>query len=157
MVAQRARTRLAPSTPQKSPTHEPGSLEKGMGYTVPILAERIKELANRWQMRPEGVADDAIFARMGSGAGSISDEFARAGVNFVRVRKADRISGWEQMRRLLQDAGKPDRPGLYVRRPQRLAGPTSKRKAPRCQHGREGRRGSLRGHSASRPRSDGRL
>jgi hypothetical protein len=97
-------------------SNEPGSLERGMGYTVPVLAERIKELAKRWDMRPEGVADDAIFSRTGSSAGTIADEFARQGVYFRRARKGERIAGWEKMRRLLQDAGKPDRPGLYVSR-----------------------------------------
>jgi hypothetical protein len=98
-------------------THEPGSLERGMGYTVPILAERISGLAASWEMaRPEGVADDQIFAKTGSGAGSIAEEFRHAGVTFTRARKGERIAGWEKMRRMLQDAGKPDRPGLYVSR-----------------------------------------
>ena len=97
-------------------THEPGSLERGMGYTVPILAERIRGLASSWATDPEGVADDAIFARTGSGAGSIAEEFAGQGVNFTRARKGERVAGWEKMRRMLQDAGKPDQPGLYVSR-----------------------------------------
>jgi hypothetical protein len=97
-------------------THEPGSLERGMGYTTPILAERIRGLASSWATEPEGVADDAIFARSGSGAGSIAEEFAGQGVNFTRARKGERVAGWEKMRRMLQDAGKPDRPGLYVSR-----------------------------------------
>jgi hypothetical protein len=97
-------------------SNEPGSLERGMGYTVPVLAERIKDLAKRWDMKPEGVADDAIFSRTGSSAGTISDEFRRQGVSFRRARKGERIAGWEIMRRMLQDAGKPDKPGLYVSR-----------------------------------------
>src|SRR5215218_3339716 len=67
-------------------------------------------------MRPEGVADDAIFARTGSGAGSIAEEFRNAGVFFTRARKGERVVGWERMRRMLQDAGTPDKPGLYVSR-----------------------------------------
>jgi hypothetical protein len=97
-------------------SNEPNSLERGMGYTTPILAERIKDLAKRWQMRPEGVADDAIFSRTGSSAGTIADEFRRQGVFFRPARKGSRVAGWETMRRLLQDAGKPDVPGLYVSR-----------------------------------------
>lgn len=97
-------------------TNEPGALNKGLGWTVPILAEAIREMCDRWKVRPEGVADDAIFARIGSGAGSIAEEFARAGVRFVPAKKADRITGWNILRRLLQDAGKPDVPGLYVAR-----------------------------------------
>jgi hypothetical protein len=39
-----------------------------------------------------------------------------AGVHLDPARKADRISGWQLMKRLLADAGKPDKPGLYVTR-----------------------------------------
>jgi hypothetical protein len=37
-------------------------------------------------------------------------------VHFYPAKKADRISGWNIMRRLLADAGKPDVPGLYISR-----------------------------------------
>lgn len=106
-------------------TNEPGRLDRGMGYTVPVLAEHIKEMCARWpqsedgrfqRVRPTGVADDAIFAATGSGAGSISEEFRRAGISFYPAKKADRLTGWNVMRRLLQDAGKPDMPGLYIAR-----------------------------------------
>lgn len=108
-------------------TNEPGRVDRGMGYTVPVLAEQIKEMCARWtptranahrfqKVRPSGVADDAIFAATGSGAGSISDEFRRAGVSFTSAKKADRLTGWNIMRRMLQDAGKPDVPGLYIAR-----------------------------------------
>ena len=89
---------------------------EGLGYTVPILSEMIVEMCKRWDIRPEGVADDAIFAKTGHMAGSIAEEFRRYGVFFNPAKKADRISGWAIMRRLLQDAGKPDVPGLYVSR-----------------------------------------
>jgi len=89
---------------------------EGLGWTVPILAEEILALCQRWNVRPEGVADDAIFARTGSGAGSIADEFVRGGVRFDPAKKADRLTGWNIMRRLLSDAGKPDMPGLYISR-----------------------------------------
>lgn len=97
-------------------SNEPGNLQKGMQYTVPVLSEHIKEMCARWKVHPEGVADDAIFAKGGHGAGSIADEFRAAGVTFYPAKKADRISGWQVMRRLLQDAGKPDVPGLYIAR-----------------------------------------
>ena len=97
-------------------TNRRDSLDQGNGWTVPILGEAIKAMAERWHMRPEGVADDAIFAKTGHGAGSIADEFRLAGVDFVPARKADRLSGWTRMRRLLADAGKPDRPGLFISR-----------------------------------------
>lgn len=89
---------------------------EGLGWTVPILAEEIITMCKRWNIRPEGVADDAIFAKSGHGAGSIADEFRRAGVYFTPAKKADRLTGWNIMRRLLSDAGKPDVPGLYISR-----------------------------------------
>jgi hypothetical protein len=97
-------------------TNVPGELSKGMGYTVPILAEHIKDMCARWGARAAGCADDAIFAKTGSGAGSIAEEFARCGVRFTPARKADRLTGWTTLRRLLADAGQPDVPGLYVAR-----------------------------------------
>lgn len=96
---------------------EPGNLNKGLGWTVPILAEAIRDFALPWGMkRAEGVADDAIFSKHGSKEGSIADEFRREKVYFLPAKKADRKTGWEIMRRLLQDAGKPDVPGLYISR-----------------------------------------
>lgn len=91
-------------------------LNEGIGWTVPVLSEAIKEMCARWKVQPAGAADDAIFAKTGSGAGCIADEFERAGVHFEPAHKGDRVSGWQRMRRMLADAGKPDVPGLYVSR-----------------------------------------
>jgi len=93
------------------------SLTHGLGWTARVTAEAIRsELCEPWKAQPYGVADDACFARTGSGAGSIADEFSQAGVRFHPARKADRISGWQRMKRLLADAGKLDRPGMYISR-----------------------------------------
>lgn len=97
-------------------THRPANLNLRMGWTVPQLAETIKGLCRRWDVLAHGVADDAIFARGGHSAGSIADEFRLQGVYFERARKADRVSGWNRMRRLLSHAGAPDRPGLMIAR-----------------------------------------
>jgi hypothetical protein len=94
--------------------YRPDSLNTGLGWTAKTTAEAIRsELCEKWQVAPSGVADDACFAKTGH-AGSIADEFAAAGVRFKPARKADRISGWQKMRRLLADAGKPDVAGLYI-------------------------------------------
>ena len=85
-------------------------------YAGRVLAEHIRDFCRRWKVRPEGVADDAIFAQGGHSRGSISDEFRAAGIDFYPAKKAERIPGWQVMRRLLQDAGKPDVPGLYIAR-----------------------------------------
>ncbi|PNS07838.1 phage terminase large subunit [Solilutibacter silvestris] len=97
-------------------TYKAGNHNLGLGWTVPVLADAIKAMCKRWSIRPAGVADDACFARTGHGAGSIADEFRQAGVAFHPARKADRMSGWNRMRRLLAAAGDPDRAGLYVAR-----------------------------------------
>lgn len=97
-------------------TADPVALNEGLGYTVPHLSEYILEMCDKWDIKAKGVADDAIFAQHGSKAGSIADEFKREGVYFKRAEKQDRKSGWEIMRRMLQDAGKPDKPGLYITR-----------------------------------------
>lgn len=93
------------------------NLNIGLGWTAAITAEAIRrDLCAQWDVSPYGVADDAVFARTGSSNGSIADEFANAGVWFQPARKADRVSGWQLMKRMLADAGKPDKPGLYVSR-----------------------------------------
>lgn len=97
-------------------TNKRGNVNQGIGWTVPVLAENIKDMAKRWNMPARGVADDACFARTGHSAGSIADEFRAHGVQFDPAKKADRITGWTRMRRLLQQAGKPDVPGLYIAR-----------------------------------------
>lgn len=97
-------------------TNKRDSLSDGLGWTVPILGEAIVEMCKRWNVRADGVADDAIFAKTGHGSGSIAEEFRRNGVYFTEAKKADRLSGWNIMRRLLEDAGKPDVPGLYISR-----------------------------------------
>lgn len=93
-----------------------GNMNLGLGWTVPVLADAIKGLCRKWKVPARGVADDAIFARTGSGNGSIADEFRMAGVHFTPARKADRLTGWNRMRRLLSHAGDHDRPGLYISR-----------------------------------------
>ena len=94
----------------------PDDANKGLGLTVPDQAERIKDACRHWGMRAEGAADDAIFNKTGSQAGTIADEFRKAGVIFWRAKKGSRIGGWQVMARLLADAGKPDVPGMYVSR-----------------------------------------
>ena len=97
-------------------TCKPERPSEGLGWTVPILAEAINEMCAKWKVPARGCADDAIFAQGGHSNGSIADEFRREKVYFLPARKADRISGWTIMRRLLEDAGKPDVPGLYIAR-----------------------------------------
>jgi hypothetical protein len=89
---------------------------KGLDWNASTTAEAILEMCQPWGVKAQGVADDACFARTGHGSGSIASEFARKGVNFKPAQKADRITGWQLMRRMLADAGKLDTPGLYITR-----------------------------------------
>lgn len=95
-------------------THKSGNLTAGLGWTVPELAENIRAVCRKWKIPAQGVADDACFAKAGHAAGSIADEFKQCGVRFIPARKADRMTGWNRMRKLLANAGKPDMAGLYV-------------------------------------------
>ena len=92
------------------------NLNKGLNWTAATTAEAITELCKPWGVPAKGVADDACFAKSGYSSGSIAEEFARKQVYFTPAKKADRITGWNLMRRLLADAGKPDVPGLYISR-----------------------------------------
>jgi len=38
-------------------TNEPGHLNKGLGYTVPRIADEIKAMCARWEVKPIGVID----------------------------------------------------------------------------------------------------
>ena len=69
-------------------------------------------MCRRWHVPPHGIADDAIFANIGHSAGSIADEFCLQAVYFEPAQKADRLSGWNRMLRLLSHAGQADHPGL---------------------------------------------
>ncbi len=94
----------------------PSDWSKGLGWTAEQTGEAIAAFAKQWKVSAFGVADDAIFARTGSTAGTIAEELRRAGAMFEPARKADRITGWQRMRRMLAAAGKPDIVGLYVSR-----------------------------------------
>jgi len=99
---------------EETTTH-PDDLNTGLGLTVPDQADRIPSMCQHWNVTPVGRADDAIFIGQAQG-GSIADEFRKAGVYFEKARKGSCLAGWQTMRRLLADAGKPDVPGLYVSR-----------------------------------------
>ena len=92
------------------------NLNTGLGWSAATTAEAIREFVKPWGVKPQGVCDDSCFAQGGHSTGSIADEFARGGVRFQPAKKADRITGWQMMRRLLADAGQLDKPGLYVSR-----------------------------------------
>jgi hypothetical protein len=96
-------------------TYQPDDLNEGIKLSIPALAERIKEhLCVKWKVEAHGVADDAIFSQTGSFC--VADEFASAGISFNRARKGGRVAGWQLVSRMLEDAGKLDRAGLYISR-----------------------------------------
>lgn len=89
---------------------------KGLGFTVPDLADRIRSMCEQWGAPAVGTADDAIFNRTGGQQGTIAAEFRAHGVIFQKANKGSRLRGWEKMRQMLQAAGQPDVPGLYISR-----------------------------------------
>jgi hypothetical protein len=97
-------------------THRKGQLNVGTGWTAAQTADAIKTMCQRWKVPPYGAADDACFAQHGHAGGSIADEFAKAGVHFEPAKKRGRVAGWQIMRRVLANAGRPDKAGLYVSR-----------------------------------------
>ena len=94
--------------------HERNSLSKGLELTVPTMAGQVVAACRDWSMRATGVLDDACFAKHGHSEGTLASEYRKAGFIAHPAMKGDRISGWQIMRRLLADAGEPDKPGLYV-------------------------------------------
>lgn len=90
------------------------NLNEGLQMTIPAMAEEIRERCKAWGIRAHGVGDDACFAKHGSQQGTLADEYRKAGVVLRPAKKGDRLSGWELMRRLLADAGKEDKAGLYI-------------------------------------------
>jgi hypothetical protein len=99
-------------------TADPERANTGLGWTIPRLAEEIRALWSKWvpNRPPKGAADDACFAASGRSAGTIGDEFRQHGVYFSPAHRGQRIAGWEKMRLMLEQAGKPDLPGLYISR-----------------------------------------
>lgn len=94
--------------------YQPEALGKAYGLTIPPLSEHVKELAARWQLPAQGVADDATFGKHGHEGGSLVDEYSRCGVVWHKARKGQRAARFVKMKRLFGDCGKIERPGLYV-------------------------------------------
>jgi hypothetical protein len=92
------------------------NLNAGLHWTAATLGEALVEWLKGWDVPPAGVCDDACFSRQGHSGGSIAEELARVGLRLQPAMKADRVSGWTKMKRLLADAGSVDRPGLYLSR-----------------------------------------
>ena len=62
-------------------------------------------MCGKWGVRPDGAADDSIFARArGYGAATIADEFSQQGVIFHPAGKGNRKAGWQRMRTMLSQA-----------------------------------------------------
>ena len=94
--------------------YEKDALNKGLALTVPVMASEVVRACEAWGVAPDGVMDDACWSNHGSAVGTLADEYRRAGLLIHPALKGDRLTGWERMRRLLADAGKPDVPGLYI-------------------------------------------
>lgn len=97
-------------------TNVPGQYAEGLRWNIPQIAQAILQMTREHRTRAHGVADDSIFSFGGSESGTIAHEFRTHGVFFSPARKGSRLHGWERMKILLGDAGKPDKAGLYISR-----------------------------------------
>lgn len=98
---------------------DPTDLSKGLGWGIERTSDEMKAMFARWNLRKRTPvsADDACFARtLGSASLSIADQFRRFDIAMEPALKGDRIAGWTLMREMLLNAGRPDRPGLYISR-----------------------------------------
>lgn len=94
--------------------HREGDLGRAFNWTIPQLAEKIKDLAARWHIAPRGLADDACFSDTGSMEGTIVDQYGKEGVSWQRARKGRRAPRFQKMKTMLKAAGKVDEQGLFV-------------------------------------------
>ena len=92
------------------------SLTLGLQWTTAKLGEAVVEMCAKWNCEPVGCCDDAAFAKTGSTLISIASELQQAGVYVYPSGKGGRVEGWQRMRQLLADAGKVDKPGLFIAR-----------------------------------------
>ncbi|ROO23779.1 terminase large subunit domain-containing protein [Salinisphaera orenii] len=93
---------------------EKDTLNQGLGMTVPDMASLVIAACHQWVMTPAGCMDDACFSNHGSDAGTLAQEYRRAGLRIDKADKGERLAGWQKMRRMMADAGLPDKPGLYI-------------------------------------------
>lgn len=110
-----ARSPEAPGFPRGSlvlcdelATNDPADLSTGLRWPPSKLAEAIRSMAERWQVHPGGVGDDAAGLDE-----SLHAELARHGVYFERPQK-DRVAGWQLVRQMLANATAKEGPGLWI-------------------------------------------
>lgn len=95
--------------------HAQGNLARGLGLDVDEIAPYVVALAEKWEIKPAGVADDQILSQ--DGRVTIADLFLRRGVRFRGAKKGAwrrRAPSCGRMRQMLKNAGKLEEPGLYI-------------------------------------------
>ena len=104
-------------------TSPDGKRQWNHGYrelTTSKLAKAAKELCQKNNVELERipmrhrVADAAIGAVIGSDDGSIGAQLSRHGAGFVAAPKGRRPPCWQAIARLMEAAGDPTHPALYV-------------------------------------------
>lgn len=90
-------------------TVDPNDPNQGLGWPPGKLAEGIHEMCSRWDMRAEGVGDDAAGLE-----DSLLKVLRGFKVYLVRPRK-ERVAGWQAMRQRLHNTKERNgRPGMWV-------------------------------------------
>lgn len=91
-------------------TVDPNDPNQGLGWPPGKLAEAIREMCGRYNMRAEGVGDDAMGLE-----DTLLNVLQEHDVYLQRPKKS-RIAGWAAMRQLLHNAANPSegRPGMWI-------------------------------------------
>jgi hypothetical protein len=96
---------------------DPADPKRGMGWNPERWADEIKTMCARARCRPRGAIDDAADANTtGEDTKTILRQLNGYGLRLTAAGKGRRAPGWQKLRTLLGDAGKVDRPGLYISR-----------------------------------------
>jgi hypothetical protein len=90
-------------------THDPNDLNSGTRMAPGALAEAIIERCDRWNMYPQGVADDAMGLQQ-----TLVELLSENGIYVSKPRK-ERVAGWAAIRELLVNArDRNGAPGLFI-------------------------------------------
>jgi hypothetical protein len=97
--------------------HDPDDYGVGLGWTARRMGEHVVDwLEKGWKLKPSEAktyVEAAVYASHGH-TGTIAQEYEIAGLRVYESKKGRRAEVLQQLSRLFEDAGKLDRPGLYL-------------------------------------------
>lgn len=97
--------------------HDRDDYGAGLGWTARRMGEHVVDwLEKRWELKPREAKtciDAAVYASHGH-SGTIAQEYEVAGLCVYESKKGRRAEVLQRLSRLFEDAGKLDRPGLFL-------------------------------------------